>query len=70
MECKIMVNRKDNKNVAIYIDKALFEDFKAKLELDNITQKDLLETAILSYLYNDYTLQKNGVKIHCSIEVE
>ena len=70
MECKIMVNRKDNKRIEIHVNDAVYSQFKAKLELDNITQKDLLETAILSYLYNDYTLNKNGKQIHCFIEVE
>lgn len=68
--CKIMVNRKDNKRIEIHVNDAVYSQFKAKLELDNITQKDLLQTAIYSYLYGDYTLDKNGRKITCSIDVE
>lgn len=65
-----MANRKDNNPIKIYVNDAVYSQFKSKLELDNITQKDLLETAILSYLYGNYSLKKNDRQIHCSIEVE
>ena len=65
-----MVNRKDGVIISFRVNNDISSQFKSKLELDNITQKDLLETAILSYLYGDYSLEKNGRKITCFIDVE
>lgn len=65
-----MVVRKESKPLKFYVNEAVYEQFKAKLDLDNITQKDLLQTAVYGYLYGDYTLEKNGRKITCSIDAE
>lgn len=68
--CKILVMRKESKPLKFYVNDAVYDQFKAKLDLDNITQKDLLQTAIYSYLYGYYSLEKNGRKITCSIDIE
>lgn len=65
-----MEGRKEGKQLKFCVNDAVYEQFKAKLDLDNITQKDLLQTAVYSYLYGDYSLEKNSRKITCSIDIE
>ena len=40
----------DKKSIRINVNEAIFEDFKAKLQEDGITQQYMLETAIERYL--------------------
>lgn len=59
METK-KTNRKENKNISFRVNEALFEQFKAKLELDDLTAKEVLETAIYEYLNGNITIKEKS----------
>lgn len=49
----------DKKQVKFYVNEALYENFKAQLEKDNLTIKEVLETAIYQYLNGIMVINKD-----------
>lgn len=58
METKQQRYMKGKNKVSIAIDSVLFEQFKEKLAQDNLTQKEVLETAIYQYINGIMKLNK------------
>lgn len=56
------VMRKDEKQIKIYVNEALYEDFKAKLKADKLTAKEVLETAIYRYIHGDLHINTENWK--------
>ena len=65
-----MGGKPKGKNLGFWVSEEVFEQLEKQLAIDGITKSDLLKTAVSSYLYGDYTIEKNGRKITCSISVE
>ena len=53
---------RDEKQVKIYVNEALYEDFKSKLKADKLTAKEVLETAIYRYIHGDLHINKENWK--------
>ena len=51
--------RQGKKQVSFAVNEALYEDFKAQLEKDNLTIKEVLETAIYQYLNGIMVINKD-----------
>ena len=54
--------RKDSKQVKIFVNEALYEDFKRQLDIDKKTAKEVLETAIYQYINGDLRINKENWK--------
>lgn len=65
-----MGGKPKGKNLGFYVSEDVFEQLEKQLAIDGINKSDLLKTAVYGYLYGDYTLEKNGRKITCSIDME
>lgn len=48
------------KQINVSVNEALFEDFKAKLEKDDLTAKEVLEAAIYSYLNDEIIVKEKS----------
>ena len=52
---------KGKRRISLDVNEALFKDFKAKLEKDDLTAKEVLEAAIYSYLSDGIVItEKSG----------
>jgi len=63
--------RKENKSIQFYVNEDTCNDFNAKLELDGIEKRELLQSAINGYLYGNSAYKtKGGRTILVRIEIE